>query len=488
MIRLELQNISKSFPGVKALQKIDISIEEGEVHALCGENGAGKSTLMNILVGNYQPDGGTIKLNGTITDIANPRDANHKGIAIVYQHLSLAENLSIAENIYANQQPTNWLGLISYKKLYEQTEALLAELHISLKPQVKVSELSAAEKQMIEIAKALSKNPGILILDEPTASLSDKETTILFGIIKKLRQQNVSIIYISHRLGEIFELADRITVLRDGLMQGTFEKGDLTRKILINKMVGRDLQVTNHANDATADILLEVRNLSGKKFRDISFALHAGEIVGLAGLVGAGRTEVARSIFGIDDYAGEILIKGKRFKIEHPSDALENRIGYVPEERKNSGLFMEMGVAANIISASLPRATSGRLYKSSIAANIAKTFIDRLNIRTPSPEEKVVNLSGGNQQKVVVAKWLLTEPDILIVDEPTHGIDIGAKNEVYEILNTLAATGKGILMISSELPELLSVCDRIIVMKAGMITGDVSSDEATEEKVLALAM
>lgn len=488
MIRLTLENISKTFPGVKALQDINLSIEEGEVHALCGENGAGKSTLMNILMGNYQPDAGAIRLNGVITTIDNPKEANHRGIAIVYQHLSLVDNLSIAENIYANLQPTNTLGFIDFNKLNNQAKELLAELQIRLDPQLKVSKLSAAQKQMIEIAKALSKNPGVLILDEPTASLSENETSVLFRIIRKLKQQNVSIIYISHRLAELFEISDRVTILRDGMTQGTYMTDTLTREMLINKMVGRDLRINSKAQHVRPDLLLEVRRLTGKKFHDITFILHPGEIVGLAGLVGAGRTEVARAIFGIDEYEGEILIRGEVCRIEHPEQAIQKGIGYVPEERKTSGLFMDMDVEANIIVASFSKSGTGNLHKRSGTSEAVQRSITQLNIKTPSAKQKVANLSGGNQQKVVLAKWLLTQPDILIVDEPTHGIDIGAKNEVYQILNNLAEAGKGILIISSELPELLSVCHRILVMKSGRISGELLRAEATEEKILALAM
>lgn len=489
MYRLQLQQISKYFPGVKALEKVDFQVEAGEVHALCGENGAGKSTLMNILTGNLHPDHGHIFFNGQETVIQNPAHANDLGIAIVYQQLSLVDNLSIAENIFANQQPCHRWGFIDYRTLFKQTQQLLNQLQISgLKPQTLVSELSPGQKQMVEIAKALARNPSLLILDEPTASITEQETQTLFQIIRQLTQQHVSVIYISHRMAEIFTIATRITVLKDGQTQGTFLTSDITREQLIRRMVGRDVSHIQHQSFRQNSILLEVKTLTGNRFRNISFQLHAGEILGLAGLVGAGRTEIARAIFGADPiHSGSMLLKGKTFTPTHPSDAIHAGIGYVPEERKSLGLFLEKQVRENIAAVWQNKASTTPWFEDSMVTQLAQDYKDKLNIATPHVFQQVIHLSGGNQQKVVLAKWLLSNPDVLMVDEPTHGIDVGAKFEIYEILQSLAQQGKGILLISSELPEVIGLCDRILVIREGEIAGELTKDEATEENIMRLA-
>jgi ribose transport system ATP-binding protein len=489
MIRLQLENISKTFPGVQALDNIHLALNVGEIHALCGENGAGKSTMINILAGNLQPDSGTISISGVEENISKPKEAFAFGIAIVYQHLSLIDNLSVAENIYANQQPANKWGIIQFNELHKKTKSLLQQLHLDeIDPKTMVARLSPAEKQMVEIAKALSKNPSIFILDEPTASLTDKETRTLFTILKTLKDQGVSIIYVSHRLEEIFQLADRITILKDGKYQGTFPTPDITHEQLINRMVGREIAALKKESHVREEVLLDVTGLSGKRFSNVSFQLKAGEIVGIAGLVGAGRTELARAIFGADEViSGRVVLKNKEFKPSDPSNSISHGLVYVPEERKSLGLFQEMTVKDNIISGKLKNAVEGNLYSHALANSLAEKAKDKLKIVTPNVEQKVVNLSGGNQQKVVLAKWLLTNPDILIVDEPTHGIDVGAKFEIYGILKGLAAEGKGIIMISSDLPELLGISDRILIMKRGNIAGTLSRSEATEEKIMSLA-
>ncbi len=489
MNRLQLHQISKYFPGVKALEKVDFQLQPGEVHALCGENGAGKSTLMNILTGNLQPDQGRILLHEKETVIENPAHANQLGIAIVYQQLSLAENLNVAENIFANQQPRNRWGLIQYKTLFEQTQLLLNRLHINgLKPHTLVSTLSPGQKQMVEIAKALARRPSILILDEPTASITEQETQTLFQIIRQLQQQGVSIIYISHRMAEIFAVANRVTVLKDGQTQGTFATTEITREQLIRRMVGRDISHTQRKSVVQNSILLEVKSLTSDRFQNISFQLHAGEILGLAGLVGAGRTEIARAIFGADVIqSGEILFKGKALHSSHPSEAIQAGIGYVPEERKKLGLFLEKEVRENIAVAKQNKFNASAWYEETSMTQTAQEYKEKLRIATPSVFQKVVHLSGGNQQKVVLAKWLLSAPTVLIIDEPTHGIDVGAKYEIYEILDILAQQGKGILLISSELPEILGLCDRILVIREGTLAGELSRDDASEENIMRLA-
>ncbi len=488
MVSLKLNHIGKSFPGVKALHDISFDVHTGEVHALCGENGAGKSTLMNILSGNLKPDQGTFQLNGETLSFSNPKEAFAKGIAIVHQHLSLVDNLSIAENIFANQHPLNRFGFIQYKKLYQQTSHVLNELEISLSPTALVSSLSPAQKQMVEIAKALAKNPQVLILDEPTASLTDKEIKVLFSIIHNLKQRGVSILYISHRLVEIFQLADRITILKDGTYQGTFAKEDITKEDLIKKMVGREISTSTSTALNNSQVLLEVKNLCGGKFNDINFTLHRGEILGVAGLVGAGRTEIARALFGADQKTkGEVLKENIPLTIHHPADAIRNRMAYVSEDRKVLGLFQEMSIEENIIASSLALNNDYAFFDKVKSNQQAEEVSKQLRIVSQNINQKVAQLSGGNQQKVLLGKWLSVQPDILIVDEPTHGVDVGAKQEIYTLLKKLASDGMGIIMISSELPELLGLCHRILVIHEGRLNGELSSEAATEEKILSLA-
>lgn len=484
--RLELKDISKQFPGVKALDGVGFNLHAGEVHALCGENGAGKSTLMNILSGNLRPDAGVITINEEKIILHDTQAAFNAGIAIVYQHLSLVENMSVAENIYANQQPCNRVGIIDFKLLYQNTNQLLQQLNIDIKPWILISKLSPAQKQMIEIAKALSRKPQILIFDEPTASLTEQETTVLFNIISELKKKQVSIIYISHRLSEIFRIADRITVLKDGKTQGTFKNGELSEGELIKTMVGREIKQIRKQSFATDDVLMQVKGFSGAMFNNITFDLHYGEILGIAGLVGAGRTETARAIFGADKKNGKLLIRNNEVDIQHPADAVAKGIAYVPEERKQLGLFLDMPVTDNINCISFKN-NNQTWFNRNAAVQTAKKYIELLRITPRNANQKAVNLSGGNQQKVVLAKWLLTNPEILIVDEPTHGIDVGAKFEIYELLSSIAAEGKGIIMISSDMPELLGLCDRILIFRQGQISGELTAAEASEEKIMALA-
>ncbi|QHV97847.1 sugar ABC transporter ATP-binding protein [Spirosoma endbachense] len=485
---LQLTAISKQFPGVKALDDVSFAVHSGEIHALCGENGAGKSTLMNILTGNLSPDSGELVLRNQPVQLSGPTEASRQGIAIVYQQLSLVDSLSVAENIFANRQPRNQWGLIRYKELYAATTSLLDRLKLpDLRPQMLVGNLSTGQKQMVEIAKALSQSPDLLLLDEPTASLTERETQTLFRLITQLRESGKAIVYISHRLNEIFALADRVSILKDGRYQGTLTISETNPTELIRRMVGRDVVVSRQPSTATNNAVLVLENVSGPGFSNVSFRLNRGEILGLAGLIGAGRTEVARAIFGASQTSsGTILLRGKTIRPAHPADAVELGIGYLPEERKSLGLFVEQTIIQNIITICSPRTKAG-LFDASASQELTETYQKKLSIRTPSVREYVGKLSGGNQQKVMLARWLLTNPDVLLVDEPTHGMDVGAKAEVYAMLRQLAAEGKAILLISSELPELMALSDRILVMREGQLTGEVSGDKATEEQLMALA-
>lgn len=493
-ITLRIKGISKTFPGVRALNKVDLEIRKGEVHALVGENGAGKSTLMNILSGNYKLDEGEIFLNGQEVRIEDQKHAQALGISIVYQDRSLVDNLSIAENIFAGRQPLNRLGLIDTKKLNAMTNQFLKDLNLhNFNSKTLVGDLSPAMQQMVEIAKALSQNPKILILDEPTATITEAEIDVLFNIVRELSEKGVSVIYISHRLSEIFEIADCVSVLKDGDYQGTKEVKDTNVDDIIQMMVGRKLVKQEFNTFAREGVALEVKNLSGQRFRNMNFQLRRGEIVSLVGLAGAGRTETAMAIFGADPKtSGEVYVFGEKVDIKNPTDAIRHGIGYLPEDRKQQGLFLEMSIEANIISGNLKNA----VRKNSIFINekkitdTANLYKDKLRIATPSIKRNVINLSGGNQQKVIVAKWLMVNPKILIVDEPTRGIDVGSKEEIYAILKNLASAGTAILMISSELPEALALSDRIIVMWNGKMTGELSCrdlEPVTEEMIMKFA-
>lgn len=487
MAILTLQTISKTFPGVKALSDVSFALEAGEVHAVCGENGAGKSTLMNILAGNLQPDsGGQIFIENKVVKIKDFNHAREMGVAIVYQERSLVEMLSIAENIFANRHPKTKWGWIDYPLLYANTQALLEKLHLThLSPKTRVEMLSPAERQMVEIAKALSQNPRILILDEPTASISEQEINTLFATIRTLKKQGIVVIYISHRMSEIFEIADRVTVLKDGKYQVTLSISETNSAQLIKSMVGRDLTKLAHESATQAETLLEVRDLQSSLFQDINFHIKKGEIVALAGLVGAGRTEIARAIFGMDTKTeGSVLLEGQSCSIHHPADAIAYGIGYVPEDRKNQGLFLDMSVQENIVAG---RFSGNKVIPDQEQQQTATQYKEDLRIQTPTVSQKVRLLSGGNQQKCVLARWLHLNPKLLIVDEPTHGVDVGAKFEIYELLKKMALAGTGILLISSELPEVLALADRILVVYQGKIVGQLSRLEATEERILALA-
>ena len=494
---VEMDNIVKSFAGIKALNDVHLDLREGELHALMGENGAGKSTLMKILTGVYSKDSGTIKLaseDGSLkeVEIKTPLQAQHLGISMVFQEFNLLDNMDIAENIFLGREPVDRKHCIDKKKMYADAKKWLDKVHLDIDPKSKVSDLSVGFKQLLEIAKCLSFNARIIILDEPTASLTDRESETLFSIIDELKRNNISIVYISHRMEEVFNLADRITVFRDGTYIDTVERKNFKEDEIIKMMIGRELQedVSARAIKGGSDeIALEVQNIKVyKNSTPVNLKLRKGEILGMFGSVGAGRTELSRVIFGIDPVGdGRILVDGKEIKITRPLDAIKAGIALVPEDRKDLGLILGMSVKDNMLLPKLGTFTSPVLNKKDIS-NITGTYIQDLSIALASEEEEVKNLSGGNQQKVVIAKWMAMNPKILIMDEPTRGIDIGAKSEIYAIMRKLTEEGMSIIMISSEMAEIQKVSDRVIVMHEGSVTGEMSVDEATQATIMNAAI
>jgi ribose transport system ATP-binding protein len=488
-IMLEVKNVSKAFPGTQALDGVSLAVRKGEVHAVLGENGAGKSTLMLILAGVHQRDSGEILLEGKPIEIHDPHHAQVLGISMVHQDLSLAPPLSVAENMFANRQPLNRAGMIDYARLYQQTRDALAQFDVHIDPRRPVRDLSVAIQQMVEIATALSRNAKVLILDEPTSALTAHETAILFRNINQLRQQGVTVLYITHKLSEVMEIADRFTVLRDGRVVGTLETKAATEDDIVRMMVGRELsQYFPDLGQVSSDCLFEVKDLTGRMFRNVSFKLYKGEVLGIAGLAGAGRTDMARTIFGADPrLSGEIYLNGQKVAIHSPADAVNLGLGYVPEDRKEAGLFLSLSVRENTVAAGL-RQFSNVIFMDHRKMLTAVTDIVRsLDIKTPSLEQSVMNLSGGNQQKVMLSKWLVINPKVLIVDEPTRGVDVGVKADVHQLLRDLATRGVGVIMISSELPEVLGMSDRILVMREGQMVGEIAHADATEENVMSYA-
>jgi len=487
------QKISKSFPGVRALHEIDFELRPGEVHALMGENGAGKSTLMKILAGVYIPDSGEISVDGKLVSFGSPREAQAVGVGIIHQELQLMNHLTVAQNIFIGREPKQAFGLLlDERTLNARARELLAKLNLVIDPRTIVGALTVAKQQMVEIAKALSYDSRVVIMDEPTAALNDAEIAELFTVIRDLKSRGVGIVYISHKMDEIKRISDRVTVMRDGELVGTVDAASTSIDTIIAMMVGRslgDLQ-RETGREAREETALDVQRLNcGPLVRDISFSVKRGEILGFAGLMGAGRTEVARAVFGADRAkSGEIRIHGKPVAIRSPAQAVAAGIGYLSEDRKRFGLATGMDVSANVVMANLKQFLSLRVFlrKREINGAVAK-FIKLLNIRTPSANQQVKLLSGGNQQKVVVAKWLSRDCDILFFDEPTRGIDVGAKAEIYKLLRSLADEGKAIVMISSELPEILRMSDRIVVMCEGRITGELVASKATQESIMQLA-
>ena len=488
---LEMKGIVKQFPGVLALDEVSLTVCPGEVLALVGENGAGKSTLMKILSGVYRKDAGEILVDGQPTDITGPLHARQLGISIIYQELNVLNNMDIAENIFVGREKKRKNGLVDKKLQHEESRRLLDRVGLQVDTHTRAGRLSTAQKQMVEVAKALSMNARLIIMDEPTSSLTDKETDMLLNIIRHLRADGVAIVFISHRMNEIFEIADRIAVMRDGQMVSVVDAGGATEQSIIAAMVGRHVNNLFAKEEAPiGDIALEVKNLSTKDFlKDISFNVRAGEIVGFAGLVGAGRSEVMRAVFGIDPRtSGEIFIRGKKADIRTTVDALKAGLGFVPEDRKEQGLILKMSVLHNASIAALPSVANGWFLDKKREKSLAAEYIDKLRVKTPSQEQRVMNLSGGNQQKVVIAKWMATNPAVLILDEPTRGIDVGAKKEIHMLMSELVRQGVAIIMISSELPEILGMSDRIYVMHDGRIKGEIARSEATQESVMRLAI
>ncbi|WP_206997875.1 sugar ABC transporter ATP-binding protein [Trinickia mobilis] len=490
---ISVRRLSKSFPGVRALHDVQFELMAGEVHALMGENGAGKSTLMKILAGVYTRDSGEILYDGQPVELHSPREAQAVGIGIIHQELQLMNHLSVAQNMFIGREPRGRLRLfLDEDKLNEAARAILARMHVKLDPRAIVGSVTVAKQQMVEIAKALSFDSRVLIMDEPTSALNDAEIAELFRIIRQLRDRGVGIIYISHKMDELKQISDRVTVLRDGEYVATVATKDTTVEAIIGMMVGRTLTdvAPSHRAAGQGEVALEVKNLNaGPLVRDVSFALRKGEILGFAGLMGAGRTEVARAVFGADPVdSGETIVKGVKVTIKTPSDAVAHGIGYLSEDRKRFGLATGMDVESNIVMSNLRKflALNFILRRTQIRRT-ASHFIKLLAIRTPSATQPVRLLSGGNQQKIVVAKWLERDCDVLFFDEPTRGIDVGAKSEIYKLLRALAEQGKAIVMISSELPEILRMSDRIVVMCEGRITGELWAAEATQERIMQLA-
>ena len=484
--RAELRGVSKRFAATQALDDVSLELFPGEVHALVGENGAGKSTLVKILAGVHQPDAGTIWLDGTETQIHGPAEARALGIAVVHQEPRLFPDFTVAENVFIGHAPTTRLGTVDWGAMRRAADALFDELDVRFDVGAPVRGLSMADQQLIEIAKALSLDARVLILDEPTASLSAHEVDRLFTIVRRLRDRGVPVLFVSHRLDEVFALCDRATVLRDGRHVITAPTRDLTTADLIRHMVGRSVTLFPKVETPVGEVLLEVDGLSREGvFHDISFSVRAGEIVGLAGLVGAGRTEVARVLFGIDRRDGGVVrLRGEAVRFASPSAALHAGIAYLPEDRHQEGLVLEFSIAQNVTLPILPRLFPRFLVRESTERAVAGEYTDELNVRMTDVGQLVSALSGGNQQKVVLAKWLASKPTVLILDEPTRGIDIGAKVEVHRIISELAASGLAIVMISSDLPEVLAMSDRILVMHEGRFTAEIPRARATEERVM----
>lgn len=491
-IILEAKGISKFFPGVKALQNVSVTFRRGEVHVLIGENGAGKSTLMKILDGIYKADEGEIILRGKKVQIMNPKQAMMNGIAMIHQELSPVNEMSIAENIFLGKEPRKSTGMIDFAKMNRDSVELLEQVGMgNVKPTVKMKNLSTSQMQMVEIAKALSYNSDIIIMDEPTSSITEGEVEHLFAIIRRLKSEGRCIVYISHKMKELFEIGDVITVFRDGLHIGDYNVGEVDEPQLIKLMVDRDLtEIYPKRHNIPGEVALKVENAGQEGvFENISFEARKGEILGFAGLMGAGRTEVMNAIFGITKLtSGSIMVNGKVIPTQTPKIMKKAGVGYITEDRKGSGLILGMDVADNIILASLDRLSNKvGLINRKKAREDSNEYKNALSIKTPSLTQLVGNLSGGNQQKVVLAKWLMEKPDIIVFDEPTRGIDVGAKTEIYKLVAKLAEEGKAVIFISSELPEILGMCDRILVMSDGKLSGEFSGEEATQEKILAVA-
>jgi len=489
-IIFEMHGIEKRFGATRALRGVRLVVRSGEIHAVMGENGAGKSTLMKILSGVYTPDAGEILLDGKAIKIRSPGEARALGINLIYQELSVAKNMTVAQNVFMGSEPQGRFWTVNAAEMRERTNAILADLGSRFHADSMVSSLSIAEQQQVEIARALVHKSRILIMDEPTAALSDRETEQLFRIIEAQRDKGLAVLYISHRMAEVERLARRITVLRDGAYVGELGKDELDQKKIVQMMVGRSADdFYQHQRRSTRGAeRLRVENMSGGKVKPASLSLHAGEVAGLAGLVGAGRTELARLIFGADKkQTGQVWLDGEQVQITQPLAAIRHGIGYLPEDRKSLGLFMQLSAMENMSMNILSQHATAGVVNHGALTNLARQSIASLNVKVSGPEGIVGGLSGGNQQKVLLARWLAIKPKVLILDEPTRGVDVGAKSEIYKIIHQLADAGTAVLCISSELAELVGICDRVMVMCEGRLTGEVTGDDITQEKILAYA-
>jgi ribose transport system ATP-binding protein len=488
---LQVEDVSKHFGGVHALRDARLEVRAGEVHAVVGENGAGKTTLINILGGIIARDTGRVVFDGNEVEFLNPGESQRAGIAIIHQELATIPALTVMENVHMGRMQSRF-GIVDWRALTASTRGALEEIGLDVSPSATVSSLSISQRQLVEIAKALASDARLIIMDEPNACLTDHESERLFEVIERLKQRNVGVIYVSHRIEEVLRISDRITVFRDGGYVGTINRDEATVTKVVGMMVGRELaRVQRRPPREAGEPLLEVRNLTraaSPAIRDVSFTVHRGEIVGFAGLVGAGRSETARAIFGADRFdSGEILLNGSPVHFNSPKEAVAHRVGMVPEERKQLGLFMEMPIRFNISMASMPQRSRHGIVDHADQAAVAEEFTQKLAIKLSSIDAPVSSLSGGNQQKTVLARWLAISPELLILDEPTHGVDVGAKADIYQLMQDLAAEGMGIILISSELPEILSMSDRIVVMHQGGVAGVLDGRTATEHSVMELA-
>ena len=487
---LRMEGISKHFPGVQALDDVHLSVRAGTVHALMGENGAGKSTLMKVLIGMYHPDAGTVIFDGREVHMTDTATALATGVSMIHQELSPVPYMEVHENIYLGREPRNRLGLIDKNLQVKRTRDLLTRLEIGVNPRTLMRDLSIAQTQMVEIAKAISYDAKLIIMDEPTSAITEREVEHLHRIIRSLRDEGVAIIYITHKMDEVFKISDEVTVFRDGRHVATVPAAELDRNRLITLMVGRELTHLFPKEDAEiGEVLLSVRGVTRKGVvEDITFELRRGEILGLAGLMGAGRTEVLEAIFGIVKVdAGEVLVKGKRVDLKSPADAIAAGMAMLTEDRKLTGIMGVLSVKENMTVAALPRFSPGGILQKRRMTEACAAQKDALAIKTPSLEQLIKNLSGGNQQKVLVSRWLLTDPDVLLIDEPTRGIDVGAKAEIHRLMSALAKQGKAVLMVSSEMPEIMGMSDRVLVMHEGRITGEFSRADATQENIMKAA-
>ena len=487
---LRMQGIRKTFPGVVALDNVNLDVRSGTVHSLMGENGAGKSTLMKCLIGMYTPDEGTVELAGDIVRFKDTKDGLEHGISMIHQELSPVPEMMVAENIWLGREPRGRLGLLSPAAMFRKTRELFDEWKINIAPKARMKDLTVSKQQMVEIAKAISYDAKIIIMDEPTSAIPEREVAHLHGMIKRLTDFGVAIIYITHKMDEVFRISDDITVFRDGKHVGSYPAKELDRDKLIKLMVGRELTDLFPKEEAEiGDVVLSVQGLTrGSVVKDVSFELHRGEILGLAGLMGAGRTEVLETIFGIEKAdSGEVVLNGKTLRIKQPSDAIRAGMALLTEDRKLNGIMGVLSVRDNITAAALPRYSPRGVLRVGEMRKDSEDQREKLRIKTPSLSQLIKNLSGGNQQKALISRWLLTVPDVLMIDEPTRGIDVGAKSEIHRLMSMLAQEGKAIIMVSSELPEVLGMSDRILVMHEGRISGELSREEANQESVMHLA-